>query len=118
MRPFRISLMTGIVFFCFGMPAHAQTTQGWNEPGFAQAPQAQSPLSTGCARTPVYRLTGAGMEWIGNQCQDVPGEGNLEAISPRSFVDPAMTIEVSPSITIIVPKRQPGLRVLRVGAGP
>lgn len=118
MRPFRIALTTSIVFFCFGVPAHAQLPHGWGEPGVEQAPQAQSPLSTGCARTPVYRLTGAGMKLVGSQCQDLPGEGNLEAISPRSFVDPAMTIEVSPSITIIVPKRQPGLRVLRVGSGP
>ena len=107
--------MTGI-----GSGAQAQEWDTHIDPNptYAQMAQGTPSADPNCVPTPTYRLKGNGLEPVATQCADRPGEGKLEALSPRSWMTPAMIIEVSPSTTIFVPQRQPGIRVWRVGTTP
>lgn len=81
----------------------------------AQSLQPIGPTTPSCLIIPTYQVKAGGLEPVGTQCAPQAGQGQLNALAPQSFFAPAMIIEVSPSVKIMVPHRQPGVRIIRVG---
>lgn len=118
-----LPLLIGSLAFLPGL-ALAQAPQPYPthitpNPTYAQLEQ-EGLLRDGneCIPVPTYRLGGAGLEPVGTQCADRPGQGKLDMLSPHSQIDPAMIIEVTPSTTIIIPHRWPGSRVWQLNRIP